>query len=148
MASGGSVGYVEVPSAAEAREYWRGVEAALASGTVALLAARLDGELAGSVQLVADGRPNARHRGEIKRLLVHTRARNRGLGRQLMLAAERQARRDGRSLLLLDVRVGDPAERLYRGLGWLGAGEVPDYAVAPDGRLAPTLFMYRRLGTG
>ena len=146
VASGGSVGYVEVPSADEAREYWRGVEAALGAGMLMLFAGRFDDRLVGSVQIALDARPNSGHRGELKRLLVHTATRNRGLGTALMLAAEREARRAGLSLLILDVIADAPAERLYRALGWHSAGKVPDYAMLPDGSLGTTLFMYRRLG--
>lgn len=145
VAQGASVGYVGVPCGDVARAYWRGVEEAVAAGTRALLAARVDGQLAGSVQLGFDTRANSKHRAEVNRLLVHSGFRRRGLGRALMLAAERAARRDGRWLLLLDVREGDPAGVLYRTLGWQVVGRVPDYVLSGSGDMEATVFMFRRL---
>jgi acetyltransferase len=71
--------------------------------------------------------------------------RRRGVGRELMSAALEAARSAGRSLLLLDVRAGDPAEALYRSLGFVEVGEVPRYARSPTGSLAATRFYYLEL---
>ena len=59
-----------------------------------------------------------------------------------MRALLETARASRRNLLLLDVRAGDPAEALYRSLGFVPFGHVPDHAQSPDGRLADTTFCY------
>jgi len=73
--------------------------------------------------------------------------RRQGIARRLMAAALELARAERRSLLLLDVRTGDPAESLYRSLGFAKFGEVSRYARDPDGRrLAPSSFYSLELG--
>jgi hypothetical protein len=63
-----------------------------------------------------------------------------------MSRAEEEAARRGRSLLLLDTESGSPAERLYASRGWSVVGVVDGYAARPDGRLAGTTIMAKRLG--
>ena len=111
-----------------------------------ILLAAFEGEaLIGSVQLALEPRANGRHRGEVMKLMVLRSHRGRGAGRALMRALLEAARASGRSLLLLDVRTGDPAERLYRTLGFVPFGRVPAHARSPDGQLADTTFHYLQL---
>jgi acetyltransferase len=113
-----------------------------------LLAAFAGEALIGSVQLNPEPRANGRHRAEVMKLMVLRSHRGRGVGRALMQALLAAARESGRSLLLLDVRSEDPAERLYRTLGFVPFGRVPGHARSPDGRLADTSFHYLRLRSG
>ena len=53
--------------------------------------------------------------------------------------------RMGRWLLTLDTVTGDAGERLYRRMGWTHAGDIPDYALYPDGRPCGTSLFYKRL---
>jgi GNAT superfamily N-acetyltransferase len=97
------------------------------------------------VQVGFAAMPNQPHRGDLKKLLVHRRARGLGLSRLLMQAAEREAASRGRTLLVLDTATGEPAEGIYQRLGWHRAGVVPDYALFPDGRYCATTFFYKDL---
>ena len=55
-----------------------------------------DGDaLVGSVQLELASMPNARHRAEVMKLIVHRSARRRGHGRALVDEVERVALEDG-----------------------------------------------------
>jgi GNAT superfamily N-acetyltransferase len=110
-----------------------------------LLAARLDGEIVGTVQLGLDTPPNQPHRADIKKLLVHRSARGHGVGAALMAQVEEEARRRGRWLLVLDTVPGENGHRLYLRGGWTQTGLVPDYALFPDGRLCDTAIMWKRL---
>ena len=62
-----------------------------------------------------------------------------------MEALESEARAAGFTLLLLDTRKNDHPERLYASMGWVRVGEVPDFALNPDGTLCATVFYYKRL---
>jgi acetyltransferase len=93
-------------------------------------------------------RPNARHRAEVVKVLVHTRARRQGIGRTLMLALDAHALRCGRTTLVLDTRHGDHAERLYTSVGWTLARVIPRYARSGDGHLDPSVFYYKLLEGG
>ncbi|SHJ57637.1 Ribosomal protein S18 acetylase RimI [Roseomonas rosea] len=141
---GASVSYLPPLSPEVARAYWRGVSADVATGRMVLLAAWCDGQLAGTVHLALAAQPNAAHRAEVSKLLVDPAFRRRGIGRALMLRAEQAARGIGRSLLVLDTRAGDDGERLYRRLGWNEAGTIPGYAMEAGGKLADTVFFWKR----
>ena len=135
--SGASVGFLPPLQPGEAEAYWASVADCLAEGSRVLLAA-LDGDLlVGCVQLDYATRPNASHRAEVMKLMVHTSARNRGIGRALMKRAAAVAARSGRTLLVLDTRSGDPSESLYTRLGYTTAGVIPRYAAAPLGSSTP-----------
>jgi acetyltransferase len=117
-------------------------------GTRLMFAACAGDEVLGSVQLALAQRPNARHRAEVQKLLVHRRARRQGLATRLMRTAEAAAVAAGRRLLVLDTLEGDPAERLYLGLGYQSAGVIPYYAQVAGGALQPTHLFYRYFGEG
>lgn len=143
--SGASVGFVPPLSDLDARAYWHGVRSALGGVNRILLAAVEHGHILGSVQLDLATQPNAGHRAEVMKLMVHRAARRRGLGRALMLGLEAAARRAGRTLLVLDTRAGDSAELLYLRLGYVRAGVIPRYALSAAGTLDATVYMYREL---
>jgi ribosomal protein S18 acetylase RimI-like enzyme len=121
------------------------VTSGLRQGRLALLAAFEQERVVGTVQLGLEPRANGRHRAEIMKLMVRRAQRRRGIGRSLVQAAVDLALRSGRTLLLLDVRTGDPAEALYRALGFVKFGEVPRYARSPGGGLAASSFYYLEL---
>lgn len=143
--SGASVGFVPPLDDDAARRYWAGVRAALGTGHRVLLAAVEQGAILGAVQLDLAAMPNAGHRAEVMKLMVHRAARRRGIGRALMLALEDAARRAGRRLIVLDTRPGDSAEQLYVALGYARAGVIPRYALSAAGTLDATVYMYREL---
>jgi GNAT superfamily N-acetyltransferase len=118
----------------------------LDGGGLVLIAARVDGRLAGSVQLDCDTPPNQPHRADIKKLLVHPDFRRRGLGKRLLAAAEDEARRHGRNLLTLDTRTGDRGEPLYLSVGYKVIGIVPGYAMNIHSTgYDDCTFMYKQL---
>jgi GNAT superfamily N-acetyltransferase len=127
---------------ADAETWWRSV---LSAPRAIVLAARDDGRIVGTVQLHASWAPNQPHRGDVAKLIVHRRARRRGIARALMKALEDAARAAGLTVLLLDTRKGDHPERLYASMGWVRVGEVPRFALNPDGTLCTTVFYYKDL---
>lgn len=130
-----------------ARAVWRKVAAEVAAGRRVLLAAWLDGTLAGTVQLDLGTPEDQPHRAELATLLVDPGMRRRGVARTLMQRAEQAAREAGRSLLTLHARAGDGgAEALFRALGWREAGRIPGYALDADRHtLRDGLILWRRL---
>jgi ribosomal protein S18 acetylase RimI-like enzyme len=142
---GASVGYLAPLATADALDYWAGVIAGVAAMQRILLVTEVEGEIAGTVQLVLEMRPNGDHRAEVSKMLVHTAYRRRGIGAALMRRVEVEAIAAGRTLLVLDTQTGEPAERLYERLGYVRTGVVPGYARFPDGRLGATTFMHKLL---
>lgn len=142
---GASVGFLPPLRGDEARAYWGGVVDVLGRPGRLLWIARAGDEIVGTVQLDLCGKGNGLHRAEIIKLLVHSAQRRRGIARALMNAAEAEARRLERSLLVLDTRAGDAAELLYRSLGWVCSGVIPQYARNGDGGLDGSAFYYKLL---
>jgi GNAT superfamily N-acetyltransferase len=131
-----------------ARDFWQGVARDVATGRKVLLAGWVNGLLAGTVTLAHAWAPNQPHRADVAKLLVDPAARGQGLARRLMQRLEAEARSAGRTLLTLDTRAGDPAERLYRSLGWHPVGVIPGYALQADGTFENTLFFWKKLSDG
>jgi hypothetical protein len=48
-------------------------------------------------------------------------------------------------LLVLDAVTGGDAARLYERLGWVRVGDIPNFALYPDGRFCGTTYYYRDL---
>lgn len=144
---GALIGLVLPVDRAAADIYWRDVAVSAGRGERILFCATVDGEIAGTVQLYLSPEPNAPHRGEIYKLLVHRAFRNKGIGEALMTAVEREARKHGRTLLLLDTVQGGAGERLYHRMGWLEVGVVPKHFVDPWGEFKSSVYMMRYLET-
>jgi ribosomal protein S18 acetylase RimI-like enzyme len=142
---GASVGFVQPFTGDEAARFWQGVFTGVQAGGRHLLVAMLNGQAAGTVQLVTDMPANGRHRAEICKLLVHPDARHRGIAGALIRRAVEIARTQGKRLLVLDTRTGT-VERLYADHGFQLAGQIPFYAKDPEGDfISPTSVMYRVL---
>ena len=144
---GASIGFILPFDMAASQAFWtENVLPAVTRGVRLLLVAEVEGKLAGAVQLDWDTQPNQAHRAEVRKLLVAPALRRRGIARWLMQAVEAQARALPRSLLTLDTRSGDHAEALYLSLGYVAAGSIPAYALAPAGdRLDATTILYKQL---
>ncbi|MFI7231526.1 GNAT family N-acetyltransferase [Nonomuraea angiospora] len=142
---GASVGFLAPFGHEEAAAWWRSQAPAVADGSLLVWVCRDGGAVLGTVSLALASKPNARHRAEIVKLMVHREARGRGLSRALLATAERAALDAGADLLLLDTETGSTAEHVYRTGGWTRYGIVPDYAGSPDGTLQDCSFFYKRL---
>jgi len=142
---GAVVGFVLPFSREQSDAYWLGVFSAIAEQERLLFCATIDGQVVGTVQLYLSPEPNAPHRAEIFKLLVHRDFQGRGVGTALMLAIETEAVRLARSLLILDTVLGGAGERLYRRLGWQEIGVVPHHFVDPHGTPKASVYFMKHL---
>lgn len=143
--NGASIGFLDPLHPADADAYWQRIGRAVAEGRCVLLVAGTPGEeITGTVQLDVDTLPNQPHRATVSKLLVHSTARRRGVGEALMAELERVAAEAGRWLLTLDTAT-DGARRLYERTGWARSGDIPNYALNPDGTLTETSFYWKQL---
>jgi GNAT superfamily N-acetyltransferase len=145
VAGGASVSYMAPFSPEEARSAFAGFVAEAEEGRRLILAAFVEGDLVGTVQVILALPPNQPHRAEIAKLLVHRQARGRGIAQQLMKRAEAEARAEGKTLLVLDAVTGGDAARLYARLGWTTVGVIPGYALYPDGQPCDTTYFWKAL---
>jgi GNAT superfamily N-acetyltransferase len=142
---GASVSFMASLTKPEAEAFFEQVVEGVERGERILLAAFLDSELLGTVQILTATPPNQPHRADIAKLLVHRSARGQGVATRLMEKVEEASRSAGKTLLVLDTVTGGDAERLYMRLGWTKTGVIPKYALFPDGRFCDTTVFWKDL---
>jgi GNAT superfamily N-acetyltransferase len=142
---GASVGFLAPLRRERAAAFWQGIAAAVERGERLLFVAEIDGDIVGSAQLVVAQPDNQPHRADVSKMLVHRRARRRGIGRELLAAIDDAARNAGKHVLVLDTVTGSAADRLYTDCGWQRVGEIPRYALMPDGTYCATTYFYKHL---
>jgi GNAT superfamily N-acetyltransferase len=145
VAGGASVSFMPPFGHEDAKAFFTKIAGEVARGEAALLVARVDGRIVGTVQLGLALPPNQPHRADVRKLLVHRSARGCGIGMALMTAAEDAARARGRTLLVLDTALAGDAERLYTRAGWNRVGVIPGYALFPDGSPCDTVVFWKQV---
>lgn len=108
-----------------------------------LFVAKINHQIAGTVQLHLCTKQNGSDRAEIAKLMTHPKYRRNGIGRLLMNKAEEKAKKVGRSLLVLETKEGNPSNLLYSSIGYIQAGKIPYYAKSANGELHSTVFYYK-----
>ena len=144
VASGAGVSFMADLTMADAEAWWRRTLMTSPERAIVLVA-RDATDIVGTVQQQPAWAPNQPHRADIAKLIVHRRVRRQGIGRALMAAVEQAAAASGFTLLVLDTCKGYDAERLYASSGWVRVGEVPNFALNPDGSRCDTVFFYKEL---
>ncbi len=143
---GASVSFLWPMTQTKAEQFWSGVAQSMARGErLVFVAQEPDGCIVGTVQVVWAQPENQPHRGDVAKMLVHRRARRTGVGAALLSAAERGALEHGRTLLVLDTVTGGDGDRLYARSGWQRSGEIPNYALWPDGSPCATTIFFKSL---
>ncbi len=124
--------------------FWQKVADGVRAGERALLVAEDGaGALLGTVQLLLALPENQPHRADVAKLLVARRARRRGIAHALMRAVDDTARAERRGVLVLDAVTDGDAARLYARMGWRRVGDVPRFALMPEGGFCSTTYFYR-----
>jgi ribosomal protein S18 acetylase RimI-like enzyme len=146
VANGASVSFMHKLAPEAAGAFWDDALAAVARGERVVLGAWDSDVLAGTVTLLLNCPPNQPHRAEIAKLMTRLSHRGRGVATALMRAAEGLAVARGRTLLVLDTATEGGASGLYERLGFVLAGEIPDYSLKPHGGLTGTMIYWKRIG--
>ncbi len=126
--AGGGFGWLAPPERTVLESYWKG---ALLVPRLQLFAARLDGVICGSGQLLRPAGNNEAQAfsARLQHAFIAPWARGYGLARALTLAVEEEARRESFTVLFLDVReTQEAAIKLYESLGFTRWGANPFYA--------------------
>ena len=146
VAHGGSVGFMHPLPVTDARAFWDASLAAAARNERVVLGAWDGDTLAGTLTLLLAFPPNQPHRAELAKMMTRVSHRGRGIASALVREAERRAIAAGRTLLVLDTASDGGASALYEGLGYVFAGEIPDFALKPHGGLTGTRLYWNRVG--
>ena len=143
---GASVSFMLPMTRAKAEAFWYSTAASIARGERVVLAAEdAAGTIVGTVTVILAQPENQPHRGDLAKMLVHRRVRRLGVGAALLAAAERSALNAGKTLLVLDTVTGSDGERLYTRYGWQRCGQIPNYALMPDGTPCATTIFFKFL---
>jgi ribosomal protein S18 acetylase RimI-like enzyme len=144
IVDGGGFGWLVPPPRETMESFWRGI---LLVPERDLFAARLDGTICGSAQLVRPTRNNEAggRVGQLSTFFVAPWARGHGLAVALVEAVARAARDAGLEVLQLDVRETQTrAIQIYEQLGFVRWGHNPRYAFV-EGRWMTGYYYYRDL---
>jgi ribosomal protein S18 acetylase RimI-like enzyme len=145
VAGGGSISFMHPVSMEKALAFWRNIAVGVSKGERILLAARdTGGDIVGTVQSIIAQPENQPHRADIAKMMVRPRARRRGIAEALMREIERLTFAAGKTVMVLDTETAQAASHLYTKLGWQVAGNIPDYALLPQGGLCSTTYFYKR----
>ncbi len=143
---GASVGFMLPLAEGRPEAFWRRVAAGVAAGERHLFVAEDEaGRICGTVSLVTDMPDNQPHRADVSKMLVHRRARRQGVAERLLRALEVKARELGKTTLVLDTVTGSDASRLYERLEWQRVGDIPNYALMPEGPPCSTTYYFLAL---
>lgn len=124
--------------------YWKGV---LVVPSRTMFGGRLDGTLAGSVQLVrpSKSKETSAFACEVEAHFVAPWARGHGLAKMLLEHAEREAAKDGFSIIRISVReTQERALQIYREHGYVEWGTLPYYEFVNATMVAGHYF-YKKL---
>ena len=145
VTGGASVSFMHPLSRERALAFWRQIAADVHASKRVLLIAEDNAGPCGTVQLNFDLPENQPHRADLCKMLVPRRARRRGIGAALLHAAEQTASAAGKTLLVLDAVTDADGARLYAKHGWTKVGDIPNYALMPNGAPCSTTYFYRAL---
>lgn len=145
---GASVSFMQPFAPTTGERFWQRMAQSVAAGERIVLAAENErGQIVGTVQLILDQPENQPHRADVAKLLVHQNARRQGIAGLLMRGLESIALQHGKTLLVLDTTSGSGAESFYQQCGWQKAGEIPCFALMPNGEMAGTSLFYKFVST-
>lgn len=105
-----------------------------------LLVTGPDGQAVGMLLLSQNSQPNCKHQAELSKCIIHPAFRGQGILDEGLKSLAAHCQRIGVDLLLMDVRKGSRAEKIWRQLGFTPFGELADYARV-DGRQEAGLYM-------
>jgi len=144
VANNYSVGFMQDSTEADFEKFWL-EEIATCDSENGLFLAIAGDQVLGSVIITRELRANGRHRAELRKLLVHSKAQKMGIGTALERLATNYAKEIGLNLLYLDSATTYLIDGVYEKWGWKKSGEIPNFARNPDGALVSTWFFYKLL---
>ncbi|MNJ93631.1 Acetyltransferase [compost metagenome] len=144
---GASVGFMEDLTVEQAKKFWTDLLNKVKEQKIILIIARdaFTHRVAGTVQLQIDLPSNQTHRADVAKMLVHTDFRRMGIAQNLLQHIENIAIDLNKTLLVLDTVTDSPAYVMYQKCGWTIVGDIPNYALFPNGTLCSTTYFYKKL---
>jgi GNAT superfamily N-acetyltransferase len=142
---GGSMGFLVGVTDAELMEFWSSELSKVRSGVNVLVCAMDASTYIGAGILTRETKTTGRHRAEVRKLMTRPEYRRKGVASQILTRIEAIACDRGVLLLTLRAEAGTAASVLYSAMGWILAGNIPNYAAGPDGSLHSVSFYFKEL---
>ncbi|ACY18649.1 GNAT family N-acetyltransferase [Haliangium ochraceum] len=120
------------------------LDEAIRTGRSHLLVAKQGERFVGQCVLIPSASPNNRHVGWVVRSMIDPSMRLNGLVRRALPPLVERCDALGIEVLCIDVRVGTPAETIWRHVGFQPIGILPDYSRV-NGKSSDGLYMYQRV---
>lgn len=144
---GASVGFMDDLTVEQASRFWTEVLDKVKQQKTVLIVAKnsVTNQITGTVQLQTDLPPNQAHRADVAKMLVHSDFRRMGIAQKLLQQIEEIAIDLNKTLLVLDTVTDSPAYLMYLKCGWTIVGDIPNYALLPNGFPCSTTYFYKSL---
>ena len=97
------------------------------------LVAEVDGHVVGVIHIAFNAHPLKAHTCTLSDVVVNPEFQRKGIARRLFEESKRLASMKGKSMMLVSCRGGPPAETVYRRLGFIEYGRLPNGIVEPWG---------------
>ncbi|MDQ1151519.1 GNAT family N-acetyltransferase [Sphingobacterium zeae] len=144
---GASVGFMDDLTVEQASRFWNEVLDKVEQQKTVLIVAKnsVTNQITGTVQLQTDHPSNQVHRADVAKMMVHSDFRRMGIAQKLLQQIEKIAIDLNKTLIVLDTVTDSPAYFMYQKCGWTIVGDIPNYAVFPNGLPCSTTYFYKSL---
>jgi len=144
---GASIGFMDDLTVEQARIFWTKVLNKVKQQKIVLIVAKnsVTNQITGTVQLQIDLPSNQAHRADVAKMLVHSDFRRMGIAQKLLQQIEKIAIDLKKTLMVLDTVTDSPAYLMYQKCGWTIVGDIPNYALLPNGLPCSTTYFYKNL---
>ncbi|WP_426790941.1 GNAT family N-acetyltransferase [Sphingobacterium sp. WOUb80] len=144
---GASIGFMDDLTVEQARIFWTKVLNKVKQQKTVLIVAKnsVTNQITGTVQLQIDLPSNQAHRADVAKMLVHSDFRRMGIAQKLLQQIEKIAIDLKKTLMVLDTVTDSPAYLMYQKCGWTIVGDIPNYALLPNGLPCSTTYFYKNL---
>tara|TARA_B100001250_G_scaffold391834_1_gene393108 strand:+ start:91 stop:627 length:537 start_codon:yes stop_codon:yes gene_type:complete len=142
--AGGGFGWLSIPPRSVLKKYWNGI---MLIDYVTLIVGRLNGDIAGTLQLSFQP-PNNEAQKKITKIQSHfvaPWARGYGLAKSMIDFAEKTSKESGSKCMQLNIReTQEAAIQLFKSKGFIQWGENPFYALIND-KFIKGLYFYKNI---
>ncbi len=139
-----TVGFASQLDEEQAQSYLNGIKGLLEKPSEGFLVARYEGKIIFHVLISFKADPNNQHLAYASKAIVDPAFRGRKIIQNALHYVCEKCEEKGGSILLLDARIGTPAETLWKRMGFIEWGVLPGYAKV-DGKDIGGSYMYQTI---
>ncbi|ROS05513.1 L-amino acid N-acyltransferase YncA [Sinobacterium caligoides] len=123
-----TVGFASTLNEEQAQSYINGIKGLLGKSSEGFFVARFEGKIIFHVLISFKADPNNKHLAYASKAIVAPEFRGKKIIQKALHYVCEKCEEKGSSILLLDARIGTPAEALWKRMGFIEWGVLPGYA--------------------